>query len=354
VRGRPALGELPEVRPYQPGGTVGDEPAGKLSANESYLGPGPEVIAAIEAVAPEVHVYRTSRHLRAAISSQLGVDEERVIVTNGSDEVCFLVGVAMIRSGDEVVMSDPPYRINEIVSVLNGAELVRVPVVDGGHDLDALAAAAQDARLVWLPTPHNPTGVALSPAQLEGFLELVPGECWVVLDEAYRAFLPLDQRPDARSLLDRYPNLLIQRTFSKGAGLAGARVGFAVGDADAIARLDSYRAPFNVNAIALAAAQASIEHPAWEEYAISETCRQRGEFEAFLGGLEIEFWPSQTNFVSFRPRSADRAIEALGSRGISARSGSDLGCPGWVRVTIGSAPRMRLVRESLIEMEEMT
>lgn len=351
---RPALDEGRVVAPYQPGGAVSGEPSGKLSSNESHLGPGPAVIAAIEAIAPEAHIYRTSDGLREAIAARLGINAEQVIVTNGSDEVCYLAGAALIEAGDRVVLSDPPYRINEIVSVLNGAELARVPIRDGAHDLDGLAAAAREAKLLWLPTPHNPTGVALAPAELEGFLDAVPERCWVVLDEAYRAFLPREQRPDAGRLLARHPNLVVQRTLSKSAGLAGVRVGFALGSAALIASLERLRAPFNVNAVALAAAEAALEHPGWGEYAVTQVRRQRREFEAFLERLGVEFWSSQTNFVSLLPRSAEAAIEALRRRGIAVRDGADLGMPGWIRVTIGSAPRMRLVRESLIETEEMT
>lgn len=349
---RPALDDPPAVTPYQPGGDIAGEPSGKLSSNESYLGPGPAVIAAIEAAAPEVHIYRTSSDLRAAIATQVGVDAARLIVTNGSDEVCYLVGTALIGAGERVVLSEPPYRINEIVSALNGGELVRVPLRDGGHDLEALAAAAEDATLLWLPTPHNPTGVAVDPEGLERFLAAVPERCWVVLDEAYRPFLPPASRPDALGLLDRHPNLIVQRTLSKSAGLAGARVGFALGSPALIATLERLRAPFNVNALALAAAEASLEHPAWSDYAVTQVRRGREEFEGFLRRLGIEFWPSQTNFVSLRPRSVEAALAALTSRGISVRNGSDLGIPGWIRVSIGSAPRMRLVRESLIETEE--
>lgn len=351
---RPALDDRPAVAPYQPGGAVSGEPSGKLSSNESHLGPGPEVIAAIAAIAPDVSIYRTSEGLRAAIARRVGVAAEQVVVTNGSDEVCYLVGAALIDAGDRVVLSDPPYRINEIVSVLNGGELVQVPIRDGGHDLEALAAAAQGAKLLWLPTPHNPTGVALAPEDLERFLAAVPADCWVVLDEAYRAFLPPEGRPDALRMLARHPNLIVQRTLSKSAGLAGARVGFALGSPELVASLERLRAPFNVNAVALAAAEASLEHPAWGEYAVGQVRRQREDFEGFLRRLGVRFWPSQTNFVSLAPRSVEVAVASLARRGISVRDGSDLGMPGWVRVTIGSAPRMRLVRESLIETEDAT
>src|SRR5262249_51476639 len=154
--------------------------------------------------------------------------------------------------------------------------------------------------------------------------------CWVVLDEAYRAFLPREQRPDARRILARHPNLVVQRTLSKSAGLAGVRVGFALGSPELIASLERLRAPFNVNAVALAAAEAALEHRAWGEYAVTQVRRQRGEFEAFLDQLGVEFWSSQTNFVSLLPRSAEAAIEALRTRGIAVRDGVDLGMPGWI------------------------
>jgi histidinol-phosphate aminotransferase len=340
------------VRPYSPGGAVSDEPSGKLSSNESALGPAPAVVRAVRDAVPDFHLYRTSDAFRAGLAEELGVAAEQLLITNGSDEGCYLVAFVHLGAGDTVVTSDPPYRIDEIVTRINGAAVVGVPLKDGAHDLDRLAAEAEGAELLWLPTPHNPSGIAVPAERLGPLLERVPASCLVVLDEAYRPFVPPERRPDALELLRRHPNLLVQRSLSKSHGLAGFRVGYLIGSAAQIARLDAVRAPFNVNAAALVAAGAALRERGWSDYTVARVRDERARFEAFLDAGDFTYWPSDTNFVSFRPRDHEATVGALAKRGIAVRDGSDLGLDGWLRVTVGSAPRMLLVREALIEAGE--
>jgi histidinol-phosphate aminotransferase len=310
------------------------------------------VVRAVRAAAPDFYLYRTSEELKAQLAAEVGVGPEQLLVTNGSDEACYLVAFVHLGEGATVVTSDPPYRIDEIVSRLNGATVVSVPLQGGAHDLDRLLAEAQAADLLWLPTPHNPSGIAVPPERLGPLLESVPDSCLVVLDEAYRPFLPPERRPDSLELLRRHPNLLIQRSLSKSHGLAGLRIGYLIGDAAEVARLDAVRAPFNVNAAALVAAAVALREHGWSEYSVARVRDERARFEAFLAERGFTYWPSDTNFVSFRPRDNEATVGALAKRGIAVRDGGDLGLEGWLRVTVGSAPRMLLVREALTEAEE--
>jgi histidinol-phosphate aminotransferase len=309
-------------------------------------------VRAVRAAVPDFHLYRTSDDFKDRLAAELGVGAEQLLVTNGSDESCYLIAFVHVDSGAVVVTSDPPYRIDEIVSQINGATVVSVPLKDGAHDLDRLVAEAQGARLLWLPTPHNPSGIAVPADRLGPLLESVPESCLVVLDEAYRPFLPPARRPDALGLLRRHPNLLIQRSLSKSHGLAGFRIGYLIGSAAQVARLDAVRAPFNVNAAALVAAEAALRERGWSEYTVQRVRDERARFEAFLAASGFTYWPSDTNFVSFRPHDNEATVSALAKRGIAVRDGGDLGLDGWLRVTIGSAPRMLLVREALIEAGE--
>ena len=227
-----------------------------------------------------------------------------------------------------------------------------MPLQGGAHDLDRLVAESQDAALLWLPTPHNPSGIAVPAERLGPLLESVPESCLVVLDEAYRPFLPPERRPDSLALLRRHPNLVIQRSLSKSHGLAGFRIGYLVASAAQVARLDSVRAPFNVNAAALVAAEAALGERGWSEYTVERVRDKRARFEAFLAERGSTYWPSDTNFVSFRPADSAATVRALAKRGIAVRDGADLGLEGWLRVTVGSAPRMLLVRQALIEAGE--
>jgi histidinol-phosphate aminotransferase len=184
---------------------------------------------------PAVHYYPEQRRALEALARHLDVPPEQLLLTNGSDELCQLVATLLLGQGTAAVLGDPCYSIDASVSLMAGAELRRIPLVAGGHDLRAMAQAAQGASVVWLPTPHNPTGVAVDPDALESFLALVPSNCLVVLDEAYRALADPARRPDWFGLLARHDNLLVQRTFSKDAGLAGMRIGYAIGSLLAVA-----------------------------------------------------------------------------------------------------------------------
>ncbi len=342
------------IRPYRPGRAPAVGPGGKLSANEAPLGPSPAVRQAIAAAADDVHRYATQEPLRHALAAHAGVGAERVVATSGSDELCYLVATLVLEPGAPVVLGRPCYAIDALVAQLHDATLCTVELrADGAHDLAAMAAAARGtgtaAALVWLPSPHNPTGAALDPAELDAFLAAVPDTTLVVLDEAYRDFTTPSARPDVGRLLRTHDNLLVQRTLSKAHGLAGLRVGYGLGHPDLIAAMDAIRPPFNVNTVALAAARAALADTAWADYGVRLVTRERERLERFLREHDIEHLASQANFVSVRPSDPAALHTALAARGVAVRDGADLGMDGWVRITIGAPPRMALVREALQE-----
>jgi histidinol-phosphate aminotransferase len=336
---------------YRPGSSVDGVAQGKLSSNETPLGPSPATIRAIAASAPDANRYTVADALRRLLATEVGVDADQVVVTNGSDELCYLVAALFIRPGVPVVLSDPPYRINEIVSRLQEGALRFVPLRNGVHDLERMARAATDAALLWLPNPHNPTGTAVQHDGLRWLLQRVPASCIVVLDEAYRCFVDRPRRPNVHELLTDHANLLVQRTLSKSYALAGLRVGFAFGDREVIGAIDGVRPPFNVNSAALAGAAQALRDRAWSDYNVAAVRRERERFAAFLQALGVTHWPSQGNFITVRPSDSARVRSLLAERGISVRNGEELGLDGWLRITIGSPPRMALVRQVLRETE---
>jgi histidinol-phosphate aminotransferase len=338
------LATLPIYSPGRPASA----PAGKLSSNEAPLGPPVRVREAIAAGAGEVNRYPSAASLITKLAANQGVGEEKLVVTNGSDELCYLIATLLIEPGSPVVLSDPCYQIDELVSRLHRGEPRLVPTAtDGGHDLPALAQAADGASVLWLPTPHNPTGCAVDPAELAAFLDAVPSSCLVVLDEAYRSYVDPARRPDVAGLIARHPNLLVQRTFSKSYALAGLRLGYGLADAGLIAALNQIKPPFNVNAAAIAAAEAALESPDWRDYAVELVCRERERLERTLERLGVEYFPSQANFVTFRVADPGRLDEELERAGLVARDGADLGLPGWLRISIGSPPVMARLRAIL-------
>ena len=343
-----AAERLVGVTPYRPGKPPPGSMAGKLSANESGWGPGPRVVSALEKASRGVGYYPREDSLLAAVTQAYGVAEGSVLVTNGSDELCTLVATVFLGSDRTCVVGDPCYAIDASASLMSGARVVRVPLLMGAHDLDAMAEAAQAADVVWLPTPHNPTGVAIPTDALHAFIAKVPQHCLVVVDMAYVDFADPHYRVAPAELLARHPHVLVQKTLSKAQALAGLRVGLAFAAPEVTAALRSVRLPFSVNSLGAAAAEAAVREPAWSQMIAARVREGREALQCELDRLGVEYLPSQANFV-LAHLDHERLREPLARHGISVRSGDDLGIPGWTRITVGWSPMMAELRRGLRE-----
>lgn len=359
-----ALKMVAAVPAYRQGRSAqGAGAAGKLSSNESPFGPPPAVRAALGVAAENLNRYPEEGPVLDKFATYLGIDAERLVLTNGSDELCYLLARLMLdevpdsseaRHQGFTVVGDPCYQIDATASTLAGAPIVRVPLVDGAHDLAAMArAACEGATLVWLPSPHNPTGIAVAPNELVSFLDEVPGDCLVVLDEAYSGFIRGSDPAEALRISESRPNLLVQRTFSKDWGLAGLRVGYAVGDVPLIGALRRARPPFSVNSLALAAVTAAMDCEDWRTTLVSRIVNERALLESTLDELGVTYFPSQANFVTCA-LAFPALRDALTAEGLSVRDGADLGLPGWTRITVGWAPQMAALRDVLRRHVETT
>jgi histidinol-phosphate aminotransferase len=337
---------------YRPGRASPGADAGKLSSNEAPLGPSAEIRAAIASALARVNRYPEPAQAHDALARYVGTPPDQLILTNGSDELCYLVATLLLGPGRTAVVGEPCYQIDATASLISGAEVRRVPLRGGGHDLEAMAKVSvdADASVVWLPSPHNPTGVACDPDELRSFLSGVPEDCLVVLDEAYRAFSDPDVRPDVDGLLAAHPNLLVQRTLSKDFALAGLRVGYGLASAPLVEALSRARPPFSVNVLALAAVEAAVTHEAsdaWRAMSVDRVRQERTRLEDALARLGVEYFPSQANFVTAR-LDLDELATDLAAAGTVVRSGADLGLPGWARISIGWAPQMAVLRSVLV------
>lgn len=340
-----AARRLAEVPGYLPGLAASCE-IGKLSSNEAPLGTSPRVRRALQQAARSVHRYPDEERFRARLATAIDVAPDHLVLTNGSDELCSLLGTAFVEPGDRVVSSVPAYGIDLKVSALAGATLVPVPLRSGGHDLAALAAASAGARLLWLPTPHNPTGAAAPVDGLSRLLDAVDRGCFVILDEAYRGYLDPARRPDIGVLLADHPNLVVQRTFSKDHALAGLRLGYGIAAPAIIDLLGRVRGPFSVNGLALAAADAALDDQPWHDFSTAMVITERDRLSALLAELKINFVPSQANFITAEiPHAA--IAEQLTRHGLTVRPGETLGLPGWVRISIGTPQVMAQLRHLL-------
>jgi histidinol-phosphate aminotransferase len=255
---------------------------------------------------------------------------------NGSNDVLELVARLVLQPGTSAVFSQYAFAVYPLVTQALGARAIVVPARDYGHDLDAIAEAiAEDTRIVFVANPNNPTGTFVPGEVIERFLHRVPADVLVVLDEAYTEYLEPADRYDSFAWLERFPNLVVTRTFSKAYGLASLRVGYAVADPAVADAMNRIRQPFNVNSFALAAATAALADTRFlaESVAVNrEGLRQLTEgFEA----LGLSYLPSKGNFVAVRVGDAARVNDALLDRGIIVRPIAGYGMPEWLRVSVG-------------------
>jgi histidinol-phosphate aminotransferase len=338
VRIRSALDTLPA---YAPGRTVPG--AIKLASNELSFPTLPSVAAAIaDAVAHEsagINRYpdNAAAVLVSALARHVGAPETHVIAGNGSVALCQQLVQATAGEGDEVLFGWRSFEAYPIVTQITGATAVRVPVT-AGHQLDltAMAAAITPAtRLIFVCTPNNPTGTAVDRADLAAFLDTVPPDVLVVVDEAYREFDTAPGSPDGLEFALARPNVLTLRTLSKAYGLAGLRVGYAVGDPHVITALRKVAIPFALSSVGQAAALAALDAkdelaPRWQQ-----VVAERERVTAALRGMGFEVPTSQANFVwlPLRERAADFAAHAE-DRKVIVRAFPD--ASGGVRITIGS------------------
>jgi histidinol-phosphate aminotransferase len=320
----------------------GAEDIVKLASNESPWGPHPAVVEAIARAATGLNRYpdQYARRLRGRIAERFEVEPPQVVIGNGSCEILLAAAEALCEPGAEIVFAWPSFSIYPHLAALTGAREVRVPLADGYvHDLDAMLTEITAAtQLVCVNNPNNPTGTHLPASRVAAFLERVPRHVTVALDEAYIEFQTNDDPDDTVDLLERFPNLVLLRTFSKVYGLAGLRCGYALGSAKFRAAVDAVRQPFSVNELAQVAAAEAILHGDDVLSRVERTIVERVFVEEGARDLGLEPPTSQANFSWIPLGESDEAevIQGLGERGIVVRGGTSLGGPGHIRVTYGT------------------
>src|SRR5207249_7599866 len=312
----------------------------RLSANENPLGPSPRVVAAIAHEATRVHLYPDggALALREALAQRLGVAPEQLVVGNGADELIALVALAAFERGDEVVVPEPSFEPYATSAILAGARVVASPLARYETDLDDMRRKVTGrTKAVILCSPHNPAGTIIKKAPLLACLDALAADPpLVLLDEAYCDFADDPEYPDGVGLLARYPRLIVLRTFSKIAGLAGLRVGYAVATAEIIDRLNRVRAPYNVNRLAQIAAVAALEDDAHLARTRRVVLEERAFLSAELTRRGYAFPASQANFVLVRVADPDAVRARLLRAGLIVRDGGAVGFPGHLRIAIGT------------------
>jgi histidinol-phosphate aminotransferase len=341
---------------YEPGKPIEDvarelglEPDSilKLASNENPLGPSPKAMDAVRTALATAQLYPDGGciALRDKLSRGIGLPVDHIIIGNGSNEILELLGHAFLGPGADAVMGSPAFIVYKLVTLLFSAKPIEVPLVTHRHDLDALARAVTPAtRLVFLPSPNNPTGTANSAAEIEAFVRGLPEHCIFVFDEAYAEFLA--SPPDLTPLIREGRKVICLRTFSKIYGLAGLRIGYGYGHPEIISVLQRVRQPFNVNALAQAAAIAALEDEVFVARSRETNRAGLAQLVAGCAKLGLETVPSDGNFLMARVGDGVAAFQAMQRNGVIVRPLRPYGMPEWVRITVGtSAHNERVLSE---------
>ncbi len=335
------------IAPYQPGKPItelarelGLEASSiiKLASNENPLGVSPKAQQAIRAVLDGLALYPDGNgfELKQALSRHLNVGMDQLVLGNGSNDVLELAARAFLAPANSAVYAQHAFAVYPLVVQAMGCKGIEVPAKNFAHDLDAMLRAMQaDTRIVFVANPNNPTGTFAQAKEMERFIAAVPTQVLIVLDEAYNEYLRPEQRCDSLLWLKKYPNLLITRTFSKVYGLAGLRVGYAMGSSGVADLLNRVRQPFNVNSISLAAAAAALDDYDFVRRSYELNLAGMDQLTAGLKQLGLEYIPSYGNFVTFKMSDAKAVNAALLRAGVIVRPIAGYGMPDWLRVSIG-------------------
>lgn len=336
------------LSPYQPGKPISElarefglDPASivKLASNENPLGPSPKALAAIEKTLADLCRYPDGNgyDLKQALSGRFGISADQITLGNGSNDVLEVITRCFAGPDSEVVYSQYAFAVYPLVTQAIGAIGVSVPAKAYGHDLDAmLEAVSERTKLVFVANPNNPTGTVHGAKAIEAFLDRIPTRVLVVLDEAYCEYLRGSEYVDGLSLLERYPNLIVTRTFSKAWGLAALRVGYSVSSPEIANVLNRVRQPFNVDSIAIAAATAVLGDEDYLRRSCEINAKGMAQLQSAFEEMDLAYIPSAGNFISVDV-GPDAALinQSLLEQGVIVRPIGGYGLPRHLRVSIG-------------------
>jgi histidinol-phosphate aminotransferase len=338
--------QLRDLAVYQPGKPIGEtarelgcDPADilKLASNENPLGPSPKAVAAICGALAGAQLYPDGGgfYLREALAAHLSFSSENIILGNGSNEVIEFLAHGFLRSGDDVITSEHAFIAYKIIATLFGAKTIEAPSPDYRHNLDAMVdAITPKTRLILVANPNNPTGTLATQAEIDQFMARVPESVVVVFDEAYYEFL--EHPPDSLQYVRGERNVAVLRTFSKIHGLAGLRVGYGIARRELIEVLQKTRQPFNVNALAQAAALAALDDELHRHKSKEVVHVGRAYLEEQFADIGLTFVPSHGNFVMLRVGDGAAVFNELLTRKIIVRPLNGYKLPEWIRVSVGT------------------
>lgn len=339
--------ELLEVRPYQPGKPLGEVKRElglvevvKMASNENPLGPSPLAIKALEENLSQINLYPDggAYYLKQGLAEYLNLSPSNIILGNGSNEVIQFIVDAFLNPGDEAIIAEPAFLIYRIVLSLRGGRIKAVTLKNFRYDLPGIAESITPrTKLIFIDNPNNPTGTTVGAEEVNSFLEKVPPQVIVVLDEAYFEYVEDKNFPFSLDYVKRGYKVVVLRTFSKAYGLAGLRIGYGVAREDIVGFLEKVRQPFNTNSLAQVAALAALKD--------SQHLRRTKELNSlgkrylydYFSKRGIFHIPSQTNFILVDLKKDAREIfRKLLEKGVVVRPMSAYGLSTFIRVTVGT------------------
>jgi histidinol-phosphate aminotransferase len=335
-----------DIAPYEPGKPIEEverelEIAGaiKLASNENPLPPSAGVLQAIRQVLGGLNRYPdgSGYYLRHALAKRHGVSPDAIVLGNGSNELLELVARTFVRQREEVVFPHPSFVVYpSIVQSVGGIRVV-VTLKDHRLDLPTMARAITPlTKLVFIANPNNPTGTIVTAEEVDRFLAEVPERVIVVFDEAYVEFAQGPDFPDGLAALRQGRRVIILRTFSKVASLAGLRVGYAIADPDCIGLLNRIRQPFNVNTIAQVAALAALEDDTHARQTVAMIQEGIATLYRAFDAMGIKYVPTRANFILVEMADAPRVYQRLLRQGVIVRPMASFGLERALRITIGT------------------
>ncbi len=326
----------------------------KMASNENPLGPSPLAVEAICNNLNEASLYpdNSCYYLKEKLAEHLKVLPENLRIGNGSSDLILLLGLAFLSPEDTLIMSQSSFIFAKIVSQIINSHLKEVPLKNYRHDLDAiLESITHGTKIVYLDNPMNPIGTMMTHNEISQFLERLPEDIVVVLDEAYHDFVNDGDYPKSWNFIQERRNVVLLRTFSKMYGLAGFRVGYGVAKKEFIFALDKVSSPFSVNRLGQIGAAAALD----DKNHVERTKEMNEKGKAYLyrnfEEHDIFYIPSETNFVTFDVKTDTKSIaEELQKKGIIVRPLSMYGLPTFLRVTIGTLEQNKRFLDAFLKI----
>ncbi|MDG2060242.1 MAG: histidinol-phosphate transaminase [SAR86 cluster bacterium] len=337
---------IKDLKPYVPGKPIQDLEREfgitnviKLASNENPLGPSPLALEAINHILKGLNRYPDGNalELKKSISIEYGVNENQITIGNGSNDIIEFVVRSFLSSNDSAVFSKHAFAVYPLAVQISGAEGIEVTAKNWGHDLlEMNKAIKENTKIVFIANPNNPTGTFLSHTEIVNFLKRVRKDVLVFLDQAYFDYSSFEEKDVNFGLVEKFPNLIISRSFSKAYGLAGFRVGYSVSSPEIADYLNRVRQPFNANSLGLAAAKAAISDKDHMQKSLKMNLEQKIQLYKGLEGLGYQYIPTLANFICFDCKhDANERFMDLLKEGVIVRAMGVYKMPNHLRVTIG-------------------